>query len=126
MDVQMLLADNYRELKLYEEAERHLKLAAAMCPVRFMPLYQLAELYRETGRTAEALALARQILNKEIKIPSSTINAIKNKTEQLIREVKTIYDSATESGTEVELFNNIMHRQGKEQEVNSPCSALPP
>jgi hypothetical protein len=79
--------------------------------------------YNAADQTDKTVIPAQQILNKEIKIPSSTINAIKNKMKMLIEEVKTLYDSATESGTEVEQFNNTMHRQGKEQEA---CFALPP
>jgi tetratricopeptide (TPR) repeat protein len=86
MDVQMLLADNYKELQRYEKAEQHLKLAATMCPARFMPLYELAELYNETGRKAEAVALARQIADKNVKIPSATVFAIKQKMRQLIEK----------------------------------------
>jgi O-antigen ligase len=85
MDVQMLLADNYKKLGLYAEAERHLKLAASMCPNRFMPLYQLTLLYMETNRNNEALILAQHIVDKEVKIPSSTVNAIKNKMRQLLK-----------------------------------------
>jgi O-antigen ligase len=85
MDVQMLLADNYKELGMYVKAEQHFKLAASMCPNRFMPLYQLALLYKETNRNDEALNLAQHIVDKEIKIPSSTVNAIKNKMRQLLK-----------------------------------------
>jgi tetratricopeptide (TPR) repeat protein len=46
MDVQMLLADNYKELGRHDEAEKHFKLASAMCPNRFMPLYQFVLLYK--------------------------------------------------------------------------------
>jgi O-antigen ligase len=125
-DVRMLVADSYRELKKYAEAERHLKLASAMCPVRFMPPYQLVELYRETGRTEEAVTLARQILNKEIKIPSSTVNAIRNKMKMLIGEQETLYDSATESGTEVEQFNTTKPRHDDLSESNTPKGLVPP
>jgi hypothetical protein len=62
-DFQLLLADNYRELHGYDEAERHLQTAAAMCPVRFMPLYELAKLHDATGRREEALTMAKQINN---------------------------------------------------------------
>jgi hypothetical protein len=55
-----------------------------MCPNRFMPLYQLVLLYKETNRNEEALKLAQQILDKEVKIPSATVNAIKNEMRQLI------------------------------------------
>jgi O-antigen ligase len=92
MDVQMLLADNYKASGRIDEAEKHFKLAASMCPNRFMPLYQLALLYKETNRDAAALKLARQIVDKEIKIPSSTVNAIKNEMRQLIdnRQTKSV------------------------------------
>jgi tetratricopeptide (TPR) repeat protein len=86
MDVQMLLADNYKELGRHDEAEKHFKLAASMCPNRFMPLYQLVLLYKETNRNEEALKLAQQIVDKEVKIPSATVNAIKNKMKQMINE----------------------------------------
>jgi hypothetical protein len=84
MDVQMLLADNYKELKQYDKAEKHFRLAASMCPNRFMPLYQLVLLYKETNRNEEALELAQQIVDKEVKIPSATVNAIKNEMRKLI------------------------------------------
>ena len=85
-DLQMLMADNYLQMKQYEKAEQHYKKAAAMCPVRFMPLYSLVELYITTGRTAEAEALAKKVLDKKVKIPSVTINAIKNKMREILSE----------------------------------------
>ncbi|MDR1341609.1 MAG: O-antigen ligase family protein [Prevotellaceae bacterium] len=106
MDVQMLLADNYRELGRYDEAEKHFRLAASMCPNRFMPLYQLVILYRETNRNEEALNLAQQILDKEIKIPSATVSAIRNEMQQLIEDgqkEKTVPEP--ESRTNVESLN---------------------
>ncbi|MDR2037880.1 MAG: O-antigen ligase family protein [Bacteroidales bacterium] len=90
MDVQMLMADNYRALEQYDKAERHLKLAAGMCPGRFIPLYQLAKLYDETGREEEAVDLARQIIDKEVKIPSPTVIAIKSEMDKLIKTFKNI------------------------------------
>lgn len=98
MDVQMLLADSYKELKRAEEAERHFLLASAMCPNRFMPLYQLVELYNATGRRSDAIALAQKIAAKKVKIPSPTVNAIKNKMKQLVSEQeKTAGDSENDS-----------------------------
>ena len=77
MDVQMLLAANNKELKRYTEAEQHLKTAATMCPARFMPLYELVKLYEIADRKKEALALAKHIIDKDVKIPSRTVEAIK-------------------------------------------------
>ena len=86
MDVQMLLADNYKELGKYTEAEQHLKLAAAMCPARFMPLYELVKLYEADSRENEALAMAKLIIDKDVKISSPTVTAIKNEMQRLIDE----------------------------------------
>ncbi|MDR2651283.1 MAG: O-antigen ligase family protein [Prevotellaceae bacterium] len=106
MDVQMLLADNYKESGRNDEAEKHLKLAAAMCPNRFMPLYRLVLLYKETNRNEEALALAQRIVDKKVKIPSSTVNAIKNKMLQLIENSQTEkVMPVSESRTNVEPLN---------------------
>ena len=77
-DLQMLMADNCLHLKQYYETESYLKKAAAMCPVKFMPLYRLTELYLETERKEEARILAQKILDKKEKIPSSTTKSIKN------------------------------------------------
>ncbi len=60
-DLQMLMADNCLQLQQYTETENHLKKAAAMCPVKFMPLYQLTEFYLEAGRKEEARVLAPKI-----------------------------------------------------------------
>jgi O-antigen ligase len=86
MDVQMLMADNYEVLELYDKAEQHLKFAANMCPNRFMPLYELVKLYDKTGHKEEALILARHIAGKEIKVFSPTVMAIKNEMQKLIQQ----------------------------------------
>jgi len=97
MDVQMLLADNYKELELYAEAERHLKMAAAMCPARFMPLYELVKLYDAADRKDEAIALARKITEKSVKIPSFTVTAIKNEMRKLIEENDNLTNDKNEN-----------------------------
>jgi hypothetical protein len=124
MDVQMLLADNYKELHQYGEAEKHLKLAAAMCPARFMPLYELAKLYDAAERHADALTVARQIIDRKIKIPSATVTAIKNEMRQLLEKEGTC-DSATQGGTSDESKNHEP-RQDETPEVSPHGSALPP
>lgn len=84
--LQLMIADNYYKLGQYDESIQHFKQAAAMCPVRFMPLYRLTKLYLERGQTEQAQALARQIMNKEVKIPSPTINAIKYEMRQYLEQ----------------------------------------
>jgi O-antigen ligase len=100
-DVQMLVADCYKELGDFKNAEKHLKTAAAMIPVRFVPLYRLTELYIATGRTGEALTLANKILDKTVKVPSATIDAIKNKMRRLLEGKDCTTVPATENRTDV-------------------------
>jgi tetratricopeptide (TPR) repeat protein len=126
MDVQMLLACNYKELGRYDEVEKHLKLAASMCPGRFMPLYELTELYTATGRTDEARTLAQQIIDKKVKIPSTTIHAIKQKMRELIDREDGINVPASESRTDVEPINKIQSRQDNLLENETPKELLPP
>lgn len=89
-DVQMLMADNYKELEKYAVAEQYFKKASAMCPIRFMPLYELVKLYQTIGNNDEALTLAKRIFSKEEKIPSSTITAIKLEMQRFIEEQEEI------------------------------------
>lgn len=77
VDVQLLLAENYFHLKQYKESEEHLLLASAMCPVRFISLYKLFHVYMETGDTTRAFIVGCEILNKPVKIMSSTVKYIK-------------------------------------------------
>ena len=128
MDVQILLAENYRELGKYAEAEQHLKTAATMCPARFMPLYELAKLYEATNRMDEALAMAEIIVAKSVKVPSHTVTAIKNEMRQLlvlrgspVRETEVI--EAREINRETDESENDDTRQGETPEQGA---ALPP
>lgn len=86
-DVQMLLADNYSRLGEYNQAERHYSCAAQMCPNRFMPLYRLVKLYRQTGQCAEARQLARKIVTKPVKVPSYRVNRIKREMEEYLKSL---------------------------------------
>ena len=72
----ILCSVNYRETGKRTEAEQHLKMVAAMCPARFMPLLDLAKLYDVADRKDEALAMAIIIIKKEVKVPSPAIDAI--------------------------------------------------
>jgi DNA-directed RNA polymerase delta subunit len=55
-----------------------------MCPVKFIPLYELANIYQEEGKEIEALSLANTILRKKIKVPSVTVSNIRNEMRQLL------------------------------------------
>ena len=76
-DMQLIMADNYFQLKNYTAGERHYQWASYMCPNRFMPLHGLFRLYLATGQKDRALAMALLVKNKPIKINSPTVSDIK-------------------------------------------------
>jgi len=113
-DLQMLIADNCQQLKNYTEAEMHYWKAAAMCPVKFSPLYGLAKMYDAIGRKNEAITVAEQIINKSIKITSPTVIAIQREMRQLIEEERN------------NKLQNENTRQGETPDLQQSGIALPP
>lgn len=87
IDLQLLLADNYQKMKKYKEAENCLLLASAMIPNRFIPLYRLVQLYKETGESAKAKDIAKAIINKQIKIMSPGVIMIKAEMEKELKNL---------------------------------------
>lgn len=77
-DLELLQGECCMLLKNYERAMSHYTLASQMCPVRFIPLYRIYKLYKTQGLKKQAQNLGLQILKKTIKIPSPTIDMIKN------------------------------------------------
>ena len=124
-DVQMSIAENLKELGQYAQAEMYLKTASAMCPARFIPLYELTKLYDVTGRNDEALALAVKIIDKDVKISSQTVSAIKNEMRRFVETQKTSNNPEKESRTSGEPLNN-QTRQGELPKVLPNGTALPP
>lgn len=78
VDLQLLLAENYVQLGMYTEAERKLLIATSMCPVRFVPLYKLMNMYLKIGNMKEVNRYAKLIVDKSVKIPSLQVDQIKN------------------------------------------------
>lgn len=78
------LGDSYKALAQYKLAEQAYRHAWYMIPSRFYPKYLLAKLYDETGQQAEAVAIAKELLNKEVKIESTAIEEIKEKMREII------------------------------------------
>lgn len=76
LDVQLLLAENYYQLGMYEDAKRHLLIASNMCPVRFIPLYKLMDVHIKTGDIEEAKHYAKILLNKPVKVHSMIVDEI--------------------------------------------------
>jgi O-antigen polymerase len=70
----LTLGNCYKELKQYSKAEWAYKHASLMSPNKFYPLYLLAKMYDESGQSQKAILIARQILDKKIKIKSEAID----------------------------------------------------
>lgn len=85
-DIQMLLGDNFKALHRWTDAERHFKLASKMVPNRFLPLYNLHEVYVNSNRKDEAKQIANEILSKQVKIPSATVYSIQAEMKKYIKE----------------------------------------
>lgn len=85
-DVQMLTADNFKKTGDFCRAKASYMLASQMCPNRFMPLYSLVSIYDSLGQPEAAVKLAREIIDKPVKIPSGTVTAIKNRMRERVRE----------------------------------------
>ncbi|WP_186754189.1 O-antigen ligase family protein [Echinicola salinicaeni] len=85
-DVQLLLADNYSELDAIEKAEQHFEKASRMIPNRFYPLYRLVKIYERNGNIKQATLLAEGLLEKEVKVESSIIDAIKREMREFVEK----------------------------------------
>lgn len=83
------LGDAYKALGETQKAEEQYQLAANMVPHKFYPLYLLAKLYNDTGQHKKAVALAHQILTKEIKVPSHAIEEIREEMREILSEIQT-------------------------------------
>lgn len=84
-DLQLLLADNYYKKGDFLKATQILEHASNMIPCRFSPLDQLLQIYIDTGQEEKAHKIAMEIIDKKVKIPSLTINRIKNEAMEYIQ-----------------------------------------
>ena len=78
LETELLQGELLVELERYEEAEHHFLHASRMCPVRFVPLHQLYQLYKNTGCEQKARQMGETILNKPVKVESVVIRSIRN------------------------------------------------
>lgn len=83
-DIQMLKADNYKQIGDFYRAKDCYVLASRMCPNRFIPLYELVNIYDSINRPDLAIELALEIIEKPVKIPSKVISMIKQRMKQRI------------------------------------------
>lgn len=83
-DLQMLLADNYSQKGEISIAIKVYEYASNMIPCRFMPLYNMANLYKKSGNRKKLFETANTIIKKPVKIPSYTVTAIKKEMKEIL------------------------------------------
>lgn len=84
-DVQMQIANNLYELDIIQDAIKYYKNASNMIPCRFLPLYQLFNIYKYTNDEKSATEVALKIKEKEVKVQSSTVTFIKNDVKEFLK-----------------------------------------
>ncbi len=83
-DVQLSIANNYFYTHDWVAAESRYKYAALMCPNRFVPLYQLFNIYLDNNDIDAARKIGSQILAKPVKIESTTVSRIKSEVSKIM------------------------------------------
>jgi tetratricopeptide (TPR) repeat protein len=78
------LGDSYKATGEFKKAESAYLKAYHMLPGRFYSKYLLAILYRDTGQKEKALSTARELMEKEVKIPSMAIEEIRAEMQKTI------------------------------------------
>lgn len=78
------LGDSYKAKSQFSKAEKAYVQAIHMAPGKFYGYYLLAKLYDESGRGNRAVALAKKLIHKEIKIPSSAIKEMQGEMKKII------------------------------------------
>lgn len=84
--VEHLLGDIQKSLGRREEAFAAYETMSCMCPNRFIPLYQLFQLAVEDGDTEKANLLAKEIVQKPVKVESPQIDFIKARCKIFINK----------------------------------------
>ncbi len=80
------LGDTYKALGLIEQAEKAYLHAWQMVPHKFYPKYLLAKLYNQNGLIQQATKIAKELLEKEVKVESRAIEEIRSELNRLLQK----------------------------------------
>lgn len=78
------MGDSYKGIQEFSKAEKSYMIAKNMIPGRFYPTYLLIKVYVETQRLDEAKSLGEELMDKEVKIPSTAITEMKSEIKELL------------------------------------------
>ena len=93
-DLEMLLGNIYKQREEFALAETHYQKALLMCPCRFVPLYHMLELYQKTDNLRKLHSIAQLIIEKPVKVQSSTVRIIKLKAKKFLDARYNIFEKA--------------------------------
>ena len=82
------LGDNYKTIKDYDKAELAYQQAINMTPGKFYAHYLLAKLYDDSSQEDKAVIMAKKLMNKQIKIPSTAIKEIQEEMKKILIKYK--------------------------------------
>ena len=82
------LGDSYKSIKGYDKAELAYQQAINMTPGKFYPHYLLSKLYDDSSQEDKAVIMAKKLMNKEIKIPSTAIKEIQEEMKKILIKYK--------------------------------------
>lgn len=88
----MLLANNYYKKGETNKAVQTYQHASNMIPCRFLPIYQLFQIYRKEDQREMAMMYALEIVNKQVKIPSSVVTSIISEARNYLNENEISYN----------------------------------
>ena len=80
----LLVGYNYDKEDLPEKALAAFQKASAMCPGRFYPLYRQMLIYQRMGLVKETRRVAREIVDKVVKVPSREVETMKRKAKGIL------------------------------------------
>jgi hypothetical protein len=69
-----------------------------MVPHKIYPLYLLPKLYNDTGQKEKAKAMAKELLCKDVIVPSKAIDEIRAEMQQLINNNASLQSSNEPEG----------------------------
>lgn len=85
-----VIGRNYQSQGNFPMAERYYLKASFRIPHRVYPLYRLMLLYRDQNEVTKAVRMARKILEKEIKVPSSVTDRIRREAQEIVNTFSNI------------------------------------
>jgi O-antigen ligase len=80
------LGSIYQKQKNYLNAEIAYKQASFIEPHKFYPQYLLAKLYNEKGQNYKAKIIAKNLMNKKVKVSSSAITEMRTELKRLLQK----------------------------------------